>query len=119
MVSLAGLKKPIDGSISFCEETKPIRAFNCNERRRRISPEAGRALEKLGHAIEYLADEVVNEVRVLSGADPRIRAIQILMALNRQIFFECPAQPPCASGLNRFSYANGRSYPGNSIEIMA
>ncbi len=30
-------------------------------RRRRISPQAGHALEILGHAIEYLADEYVHQ----------------------------------------------------------
>ncbi|HEX4756967.1 MAG TPA: hypothetical protein VH308_03260 [Terracidiphilus sp.] len=62
-------------------------------RRRRISPEAGHALEKLGHAIEYLADEFVHEGVSLSANDPQIQAIQLLMALNRQIYFACPEVP--------------------------
>jgi hypothetical protein len=37
------------------------------ERTRRISPEAGRALEILGHAIEYLIDEYVHETKRLVG----------------------------------------------------
>jgi len=62
-------------------------------RRRRISPEAGHALEKLGHAIEYLTDEFVHEGISLSANDPQIQAIQLLMALNRQIYFACPEVP--------------------------
>jgi hypothetical protein len=63
-------------------------------RRRRIGPEAGHALEKLGHAIEYLADEFVHEGGVsLSANEPQIEAIQLLMALNRQIYFACPEIP--------------------------
>jgi hypothetical protein len=57
-------------------------------RRRRIDFESGRALEVLGHAIEYLADEFVHD-----GASPndcRLHAIQILMAANREIYCSCP-----------------------------
>lgn len=58
--------------------------------RRRLSPESGRALEILGHAIEYLADEYAVDPRdkgPLGNADPRIEAIQILKALNRAVYF--------------------------------
>ena len=61
-------------------------------RRRRISPEAGHALEKLGHAIEYLTDELVHEGS-FSANDARIQAVQLLMAVNRQIYFACPEVP--------------------------
>jgi len=56
--------------------------------RRRPSPEQGRALEKLGHAVEYLVDSrlaMVNEP--LSQAD--IEATDILMRLSRSVFAEC------------------------------
>jgi hypothetical protein len=59
-------------------------------RSRHITPEAGRALEKLGHDIDYLADELVDKGTLLSPNDDRIQAIQILMALNRKVYFECP-----------------------------
>ena len=62
-------------------------------RRRRISPQAGHALEILGHAIEYLSDEYINEGGLFSSRDPRIEAIQLLMARNREIYFECPELP--------------------------
>ncbi len=55
--------------------------------RRRLSPEEGRAIEILGHAIEYLADEYCADAQPkgrLGNADPRIEAIQMLKALNRE-----------------------------------
>lgn len=61
--------------------------------RRRISPETGHALEILGHAIEYLTDEYVHRNGTLSANDPEFGAVQLLMALNRQIYFECPVAP--------------------------
>jgi hypothetical protein len=62
-------------------------------RRRRIDFNAGRALEILGHAIEYLADEFVHDATLLSPNDSRLEAIQILMAANREIYFSCPEHP--------------------------
>lgn len=61
--------------------------------RRRITPQAGRALEILGHAIEYLTDEFVHEGKSLSAVNQQIMAIQLLMAVNRQIYYECPVVP--------------------------
>jgi hypothetical protein len=61
--------------------------------KRHIDPQAGRALEILGHAIEYLSDEYVHEGGSFSGRDPRLQAIQLLMARNRQIYFACPEIP--------------------------
>jgi hypothetical protein len=58
--------------------------------RRRITPEAGRALEILGHAIEYLTDEFVHDGGTFSARDERLQAVQLLMSLNRQVYFECP-----------------------------
>ena len=65
-------------------------------RRRRISPEAGRALEILGHAIEYLTDEFVYAGGSFSAHDPQIEAVQLLMGLNREIYFNCPEVPSFA-----------------------
>ena len=62
-------------------------------RRRRISPEAGRALEILGHAIEYLTDEFVHAGGSFSAHDGQVEAVQLLMAMNRQIYFACPEVP--------------------------
>jgi hypothetical protein len=60
-------------------------------RSRRISPQAGRALEILGHAIDYLIDEWVHaEGEILSPHDPRAEAIHLLTQLNREIYDSCP-----------------------------
>ncbi|MGO8932398.1 MAG: hypothetical protein ACLQDA_01690 [Terracidiphilus sp.] len=62
-------------------------------RRRRISPEAGRALEILGHAIEYLTDEFVHAGGSLSAHNAQVKAVQLLIGVNRQIYFACPEVP--------------------------
>jgi hypothetical protein len=58
--------------------------------RRSISPEAGRGLEILGHSIEYLTDEFVHDGLSVAEDNGRVQAIQLLMALNRQVYFSCP-----------------------------
>jgi hypothetical protein len=65
-------------------------------RRRRITPQAGHALEILGHSIEYLTDEFVHEGGALNAHDSQLEAIQLLMALNRNIYYECPTVPTFA-----------------------
>ena len=72
------------------------------DRRRRINPQAGHALEILGHAIEYLADECVHEGGCLTARDPRLEAIQLLMAHNREIYFACPEIPTFAERWRAF-----------------
>ena len=62
-------------------------------RPRRISPEAGHALEILGHAIEYLSDELVHNGGEMTGRNPQVQAVQLLMALNRDVYFSCPLVP--------------------------
>jgi hypothetical protein len=62
-------------------------------RRRRITPQAGRALDLLAHAIEYLTDEFVHQGLAYSSKDAQLEAVQMLMALNRQVYFECPEVP--------------------------
>jgi len=62
--------------------------------RRRISSEAGHALEKLGHAIEYLTDEFMSEEgQSMFRRDGRLEAIEILMAANRSVYYDCPEVP--------------------------
>src|SRR5271169_3858126 len=61
--------------------------------KRRISPQAGHALEMLGHAIEYLTDELVYEGGRLSAHKGQLEAIRLLMARNRAIYFSCPEIP--------------------------
>lgn len=56
--------------------------------RRRANLQQGRALEILGHAIEYLVDSRMFLIdQPATAADAQ--ATQILMRLNRQIFDEC------------------------------
>jgi hypothetical protein len=62
-------------------------------RLRRITPQAGHALEILGHAIEYLTDEFVHSGSGLSPASGPLDAVQLLMSVNRQIYYECPEVP--------------------------
>jgi hypothetical protein len=76
-----------------------------SERARRISPEAGHALELLGHAIEYLMDEYVHETNKLSATDPQVSAIRLLMSLNRQIYYECPVIPTFSERFRRLLHA--------------
>ena len=62
-------------------------------RRRRFTPQAGRALELLAHAIEYLTDEFVHQGLAYSSKNAQLEAVQLLMSLNRQVYFECPEVP--------------------------
>jgi hypothetical protein len=73
-------------------------------RRRAISPESGRALEMLGHAIDYLADEFALDCKSAArvparGIPPQILAIELLKARNREIYFNCPEVPTMAERL--------------------
>jgi hypothetical protein len=78
------------------------------KRRRSISPRAGRGLEILGHAIEYLTDEFVHEGGSFSAHNSQLQAVQMLMALNREIYFECPEVPPFSKRL--FSLLHRRAH---------
>jgi hypothetical protein len=60
---------------------------------RRITPQAGRALELLAHAIEYLTSENVDTDLTFSARNEQLQAVKLLMALNRQVYFECPEVP--------------------------
>ena len=75
-------------------------------RRRQVTPETGRAIETLGHAIEYLADEFAAECRsrdfMPAGKHARVMAIELLMARNREIYLNCPVAPTLADRLRSF-----------------
>ena len=71
-------------------------------RRRHITPQAGHAREILGHAIEYLTDEFVQAGGSLSANHPQLEAVQLLMAVNRQIYFSCPEVPTVGERLRAF-----------------
>jgi hypothetical protein len=72
----------------------PARARS--SRMRRIDPLSGHALEILSHAIEYLTDELVHSGEMISANNARVDAIQLLMALNRQVYYACPEEPTFA-----------------------
>ena len=83
-------------------------AATSQRRPRKLSPEAGRGIEILGHAIDYLTDEfaldcVVGEVWSEPGPGselhPRLAAIELLKMLNREIYFSCPEIPTLAERL--------------------
>jgi|KBSMisStandDraft_5_1062788.scaffolds.fasta_scaffold30081_3 hypothetical protein len=74
------------------------------QKRRVITPEAGRALELLGHAIEYLTDEYVGETKNLSPTDPQVAAILLLMDLNRKVYFGCPIRLTVGERIRAFLY---------------
>jgi hypothetical protein len=62
--------------------------------RRRITPEVGKGLEKLGHALAYLEDEFVFNNRWEVSEDPgRLEAIRVLAAINRALYLECGVAP--------------------------
>lgn len=61
--------------------------------KRRISPQAGRAIEMLAHAIEYLIDMHVHEGSLIVWEKSHLEAVEILKARNRQIYEECPRVP--------------------------
>ena len=54
--------------------------------RGRISREAAKALEILGHAIDYLMNEFLAAGGSFRGNEPQLEAIRLLMAVNRQIY---------------------------------
>jgi hypothetical protein len=69
-------------------------------RRRSIDQQSGRALVILGHAIEYLADEFIHEGGTFTANRGQVEAIQILMAVNRQIYLACPQAPTIGQWLS-------------------
>lgn len=75
----------------FPAATVPLSARPGALRRRRITQQSGRALEILGHAIEYLADEYAHDGFAAKDHAGRLEAIQLLIRVNRDIYFACPA----------------------------
>lgn len=75
--------------------------------RRGIDPQSGRALVVLSHAIEYLTDEIIFGGGSFTANRGQVEAIQLLMALNREIYFACPEVPTfwqwLRSGLRRLA----------------
>jgi hypothetical protein len=74
---------------------------------RRIDAQSGHALEILGHAIEYLADEYAHAGGSLRSSDGEVQAIQLLMALNREIYLACPEVPTFADRCSALAHHLG------------
>jgi hypothetical protein len=68
-------------------------AAGVRRKNRRITPRAGLAMKILGHAIEYLTGEFDYETTTFAVNSPQMKAVQLLMALNRAVYFECPEVP--------------------------
>ncbi|MGB6694749.1 MAG: hypothetical protein WBE56_11230, partial [Terracidiphilus sp.] len=90
------------GSLGASLPVPAARLAHGTIKRRRVSTQAGRALEILGHAIEYLADEYVHYGRSFSDRDGQVEAVQLLMSINRQIYLECPEVPTIAERCRSF-----------------
>ena len=95
VTSPSGISIPVLAPLDSVTEVR-------SRHKRDISPQAGRALEILGHAIEYLTDEYVHEGGSLSAHDPRLEAVQLLMARNREIYFSCPEVPGFGERIRSF-----------------
>ena len=57
---------------------------------RHIPHKAARGLEILGHAIEYLSEANGREGVTVPEERAHLQAVQLLMSLNRKIYFACP-----------------------------
>lgn len=64
--------------------------------------QALQATRILGHAIEYLTNQFVDEYASYAQIPERMQAIQILMALNRKVYSECPSAPSFFQWLRSF-----------------
>ncbi len=87
-----------------------------SNRRRHIDQASGRALEALSHAIEYLTDELIHNGGLISANNPQVEAVQLLMALNRQVYFECPIVQTFADRCRSFlRFRSASAAPSTSI----
>jgi hypothetical protein len=105
MATIAPASSSISTSASDRISVKPG-ALSAVRRPRKLPREAGQAVEKLAHAIEYLTDEFALEcmdpaIRRSYRAVAHMAAIQLLMASNREIYLSCPEVPPLSELLFR------------------
>ena len=76
--------------------------------RRRANQTQGQALEKLGHAVEYLVDSrmrLIHEPSTKADAE----ALDILMRLSRCVFSECEEIVPVGQRLKDWIAGAGRA----------
>jgi hypothetical protein len=105
MASIASAGSSISITKTYNHRVKPG-AIVSVRRSRKLSREAGRAIEMLGHAIDYLADEFALDCMSISrsrnsGPNPRMAAIELLMACNREIYLSCPEIPSFSERFSR------------------
>jgi hypothetical protein len=69
--------------------------------RRRAGKEQGRALEQLGHSIEYLMD---SRLFLISGGSNKAEAeaVRILTRASREVFAACPEVVPVGERIHRW-----------------
>ncbi len=91
------------------EKTVPVAG---RSKRRRIDPKTGHALVVLGHAIEYLANELVFAAGTLNADRGQMQAIQLLMAKNRDLYLACPEVPTFWQRLRSLLNPNHRESGG-------
>lgn len=70
--------------------------------RRRITPGAGKALEILAHALEYLSDECAASDATEPWLRAQVDAIKLLKDLNLGIYMQCPEAPTAAARCRAF-----------------
>ncbi len=88
--------RPVDLS-PLADRRRKIRK---DEVRRRPGRTQGRALEILGHAIEYLVDTSI--ASGLPASPSTTEAVELLAEKSRAVFAECPAIPSLSQRLYRF-----------------
>jgi hypothetical protein len=82
-------------------QTAPIKAIvrvktvivSAPLRRKMVAGKSKRALRILAGAIEYTANEFLREAAPPGPGNGRFEAVQLLMALNRKVYSECPDVP--------------------------
>ncbi len=79
--------------------------------RRRGNMEQGKALELLGHSVEYLVDSRLFTKDEVEARNDR-EAVQILMRLSRAVFAECPEVISVRRRLTRWYWRTVRSATG-------
>ena len=92
-MSKASLGTPVQGRSSESETGMAAGRAYASHVRRRGSLEQGRALEMLGHAVEYLMDSRLFH-RAEKESEANREAVQVLMGLSRAVFLECAEVVP-------------------------
>ena len=83
----------------FAALTRVESATSPRAARRRISRQAGRALVILGHAIDHLTEDFVSSGAEFYSGNSQLEAVRLLMACNREVYFDCPEIPSLSKRL--------------------